>query len=665
MNLQREIRIASDAVREDATGDLLVDMSFASETPYPRWWGIEVLSCKPENVRLGRLNDGAPLLYNHNWYELRGVHVAGTVRCDADNVLRGTVRITSATEDGMETIGLVKGGILTKTSVGYQIYKVIEQTTTKAGEKISRELEGAVFMKTLERSKEEADGDKDAFYRSIDERFGTLDRADDAESVFLVVDWEPLENSLVTVPADSTVGVGRSLEKAAHPAAVQPEVTKPQTNPVKEINMPDDIQVLEHEKRGAANALNTVNQILAIGAQYKALDLAQQAVQNGDSVEKFTQTLLEKMQNKPVESAEIGMSKKEAQNFSFIRALNALANPGDRKAQESAKFEREASDAFAAKYSRSAQGFYVPIEVQKRDLVVGTPTAGGNTVDTLLLANNFIDLLRNRMMVTRMGAQVLGGLTGSIAIPRQTGGATAYWVAESGAPTESQQAFDQVTMAPKTLGAFTDISRKLLLQSSLDVEAFVRNDLATVVALAIDSAAISGTGASNQPTGILSTSGIGDVAGGTNGLAPTWAHIVELWSDLAIANADFGSLGVLTNAKVIGKLMGTLKSAGVAGYIVEDFPGADGIVNVSGLRGGVSNQVPSNLTKGTSSGVCSAIISGNWNDLIIGQWGALDLTVDPYSNSTSGTVRVVALQDVDVAVRHPESFSAMKDALTT
>ena len=256
------------------------------------------------------------------------------------------------------------------------------------------------------------------------------------------------------------------------------------------------------------------------------------------------------------------------------------------------------------------------------------------------------------------------GLTGNIAIPRATGGATAYWVAESGAPTESQQAFDQVAMTPKTVGAYTDISRKLLLQSSLDVEAFVRNDLATVLALEIDRAAINGSGASNQPTGILATSGIGDVAGGTNGLAPTWAHIVELWSDIANANADFGAMGLMTNAKVIGKLMSTLKSSGVAGYIVEDFPSAEGITNVSGLRGGVSNQVPSNLTKGTSSGVCSALINGNWADLIIGEWGTLDLMVDPYTGSTSGTVRVVALEDVDIAVRHPESFSAMKDALT-
>lgn len=656
MSLNREVRIASDAMREDGD-DLIVELAFASEEPYERWWGVEVLSCRQESCRVDRLNDGASLLFNHNWDDLRGVHMPNSVTFDSNGVARCSVRITGATQIGRETIALVKSGVLTKVSTGYQIHKIIEESTTKSGEKVSRELDGAIFNKSLERSKLETPGDVSAFYRDLDEKAGKFERADDSVSVFKVVDWEPLENSLVTVPADPTVGVGRNAEVHLHQHQSQPK----QEQKI----MAEVIDVQAHEQRGAAAAQDAVKQILAMGKQYKCADLAAEAIQQGKSVEEFKGELIEKMANKPLESAEIGLTKKEANHFSFVRAMNALANPTDRKAQEAAKFEREVSDAFGSRFGKAAQGIYVPLEVQRRDLTVGTTTAGGHTVDTLLLAQSFIDLLRNKMMVRRMGAQVLGGLTGSIAIPRQTGGATAYWVAESGSPTESQQAFDQVTMAPKTLGAFTDISRKLLLQSSLDVEMFVQNDLATVIALEIDRAAIAGTGASNQPTGILSTAGIGDVAGGTNGLAPTWAHVVELWSDLASANADYGSMGILTNPKVIGKFLTTLKAAGVAGFIAEGFPDAEGFVNVSGLRGGVSNQVPSNLTKGTSSGVCSAIISGNWNDLIIGQWGSLDLIVDPYTSSTSGTVRVVALQDVDIAVRHAESFSAMKDALTT
>jgi HK97 family phage major capsid protein len=252
---------------------------------------------------------------------------------------------------------------------------------------------------------------------------------------------------------------------------------------------------------------------------------------------------------------------------------------------------------------------------------------------------------------------MLTGLQGNVAIPRQTGAGTAYWVAESSAPTESQQAFDQVTMSPKTVGAFTDISRKLLAQSSLDVEALVQQDLATVLGLAIQQAAINGTGASNQPSGLL-TLITPSVAGGTDGLAPTWAHIVELESDVSVANADIGTLSYLTNAKVRGKLKGTSKVSGQNGFVWE---GGDTPLN--GYRAAVTNGVPSNLTKGTGTNL-SAIIYGNFADLLIGMWGTLDLMVDPYSLSTSGTVRVVALQDVDVAVRHAESFATMVDAIT-
>ena len=295
----------------------------------------------------------------------------------------------------------------------------------------------------------------------------------------------------------------------------------------------------------------------------------------------------------------------------------------------------------------------------QRDLLVGTATAGGHTVATNLLAQSFIDMLVNAMVVMTLGPTMLRDLNGNVAIPRQTGGATAFWVAENGAPTESQQAFDQVTLSPKTVGAFTDYSRQLLLQSSIDVEGFVRMDLARTLALAIDLAAINGSGASNQPRGVLNTSGIGSVAGGTNGAAPTWDNIVDLESAVANVNAALGNLAYLTNTKARGKLKRTQMFSGTNGIPVWAL---DNTLN--GYRTAVSNQVPSNLVKGASGAVCSAIVFGNWSDLLIGMWGGLDVLVDPYTGGSAGTVRVIALQSIDTTVRHPESFSAMVDALT-
>lgn len=361
----------------------------------------------------------------------------------------------------------------------------------------------------------------------------------------------------------------------------------------------------------------------------------------------------------PAPEPAIGMSAADIRQYSLVKAIHAMATGDWRQA----RLEMEASEAVAKRMGITPQGLFVPYDWmagEQRDLVKGTATAGGHTIATNLLAQNFIDLLRNRMVLQQAGITVLSGLVGDIAIPRQTGGGTAYWVAESGAPTESQQAFDQVTMSPKTLGAFTDMSRKLLKQSSLDIEAFVRQDLAMITGLEIDRAGLHGSGSSNQPTGIAATSGIGSVAGGTNGLAPTRTHLVNLETEVAQDNADVGNLAYITNTKVRGKLKLTEVASNTGSWTWQDGP-----TPLNGYRALVSNQVSSALTKGTSSGVCSAIFFGNWRDLLMGMWGGLDLMVDPYTASTSGTVRVIVLQDVDIAVRHPESFSAMLDALTS
>lgn len=579
-----------------------VELAFASETPYERYWGVEILDLSAPSVRLGRLTAGGPLLMDHDSRDHVGV--IESVQIGADRVGRAVVRFgKSARAD--EVFQDVKDGIRQNVSVGYMIHKAV------------------------------------------------LVEQNEEQDTYRVTDWEPFEVSLVSVPADASVGIGRSADAESPIEFI----------PLQEKQIMSDINVEEVRAEAVKSEQKRTQEIIAMGEQFKAYGadgVAAECLRNGKSVEETRAAIMTKIGTRALPSADIGMTQEEARSFSFVRAIQAAVLIKDGKfsqARDIGGFELDASDAVAKKMGRESRGFFVPNEVQKRDLLVGTPTAGGNTVATDLLASSFVDLLRNKMAVTGLGAKFLTGLVGQIAIPRQTAGATAYWVAENGAPTESQQAFDQVTMTPKTLGAFTDITRKLLLQSSIDVEGLVRNDLATVIAMAIDLAAINGSGASNQPTGILNTAGIGSVAGGTNGLIPTWGNLVDLESQVAVANADLGALGYLTNAKVRGKLKQVSKVSGQNGFIWED-----GTVN--GYATGVSNQVPSNLTKGSASGICSAILFGNFADLIIGQWGNLDIMVDPYTGSTAGTVRVVALQDVDVAVRHAESFAAMKDALT-
>lgn len=596
-----------------------VKIAFSSEYPVPRWDGVEILDHSPKSVRLGRLKAGGAVLVDHDPTDHVGV--VKDVKIDADRRGRAVIRFGRSGR-ATDIFNDIVDGIRSSISVGYRVYKAIAETI---------------------------EGDTPA-YR--------------------VTDWEPHELSIVAIPADPTAQVGRSdtEDNIFIIEGDEMEEAKEKVTPAQQ--RAEVVDVEKAVKDAVKLEQDRINEILQLGKRASIQQLAEKAIEEGKTIDQFRQIALnavikekgqvveEKKININDSSAEIGLTEKEKRSYSFVKMINYLSNPNDQRARENAKFEIECSRAHADLLGVTPKGIMIPLDVLKRDLTVGTPTAGGNLVGTNLMAGSFIDLLRNKMAVAGMGATVLNGLVGNIAIPRQSGGASSYWVAESGAPTESQATFDQVSMSPKTIGAFSDMSRKLLIQGTPDVEMLVQRDLAMALALGIDLASIAGTGTSNQPTGILSTSGIGDVAGGTNGLAPDWSHIVDLETAVAIDNADIGSLGYLTNAKVRGKLKQTYTNATYGDMPV--WAGSE----MNGYRSVVSNQVPSNLDKGTSTGVCSAIIFGNWSDLIIGMWSGLDVTVDPYTASTSGTVRVVALQDVDIAVRHPESFSAMQDALT-
>lgn len=607
------------------TDNRTVPLSFSSEEPYKRWWGTEILDHSAGAVRLDRIKQRGPLLVDHNTRDQIGV--VEDVQITKDKIGRAVVRFGKSAR-AEEIYQDVLDGIRGNVSVGYQIHKML------------------------------------------------LVEENETDEIYRAVDWEPFEVSLVSVPADTSVGVGRSAEGDHLTIIERAQTTETKNNEPAETAEPDkEIQIMVEEKievkdDNAARRQRDIEKINELADKHNAHQLALSAIRNGQSLEEFVCALLERSGAKKVtETAEIGLSQKEQKRYSIVRALNALANPQSRTIQEAASFERECSAAAEKRYKREAQGLIIPSDVlmstARRDLTVGTVADGGYLVGTDHLAGSFIDALRNRTMVMRMGARLLDGLVGNVNIPKLSAGATAYWVDPDSTtgPTESKQTFGQVALTPKTVGGLTDISRQLLQQSSPSVDRLVEEDLQKILAIAIDRAALHGTGDNNQPTGVAATDGIGSVVGGDNGAAPTWAHIVGLWSEVAIDNADIGSLGFLTNAKVIGKLMTTEKAANTAQFVCPAFPNSEGYTTFGGMRTGVSNQVSSTLDKGGSTGVASAIFFGNWADLIIGAWGGLDLTVDPYTHSSSGTLRVVALQDIDIAVRHAQSFSAMLDAL--
>lgn len=607
-----------------------VELSFSSEEPVQRWFGYEILDHKPESVDLRRINLGGPLLMDHNTRDQIGV--IEEARIGADKKGRARVRFGSSTR-AKEIFQDVKDGIRTNISVGYRVLKLVT-------EKIEKEVE------TLR-----------------------------------ATSWLPLEISLVSVPADTTVGIGRDDEPT-----FETTIETQRTEPMNPTPAPAPAQAptpgLEVARTEGATAER--NRIAEINAMAEKLNgkipdvrqIADAAIASGKDTNEFRRDLFEKLPGvQPIADPKpnLGMDEREIEKYSIRRAVVCACTQkfDGLEGEMHQEAERQYRGTGTPRQCGGPNSIIIPYDVlahSKRDALVSTGTLGGNLVATNLLAGSFIDLLRTRMLVSQMGAQFISGLVGNVAIPRQTGGATLYWAAsEAAATTESNVTFDQVTMTPKQATARVDYSYLTLLQTTPGIEMLLRNDLSNIIARGIDLAALHGSGSGGQPTGIAATSGIGSVAGGTHGAAPTWANIVSLESEVSNDNADIGSLGYLTNSRVRGKLKTTLKnSTGTdATFIWKNMDGQVGFGDLNGYKAGVSNQVSNTLTKGTSTTVCSAIFFGNWSDLLIGQWGGLEILVNPYTQAANRVYELYAYQAVDISVRHPESFAAMLDALTT
>lgn len=652
--------IRKDTPIDESTKRKTYRASLSSEQVVERWFGKEKLIHTNEAIVLDRAkNNGLPLLFNHNSDE-----PIGKVRNISlkDGRVSGDV-IFGNSQRAQETEADVNDGLLDGVSIGYRILKIEEDTEN---------------------------------------------------DVFNVTKWELLEASIAPVPADSSVGVGRNeqgnynLIVSTPGTNIDPNIQTYQTtdmqrvsdkpneanpvddskranNSVKTSNdkraskMEDEINIEDIQNKARDEEQRRIREITALGDRFQKRELAQEHIKRGSSIDDFRQQLIEVINPNPqpllqpaaedTTNLDIGMSEREIKQFSFCRALAYLSEPNNPRMQELAAFEIDCSRAAAEINGKRSQGlqvpnqrdwflidkrtgtrvnkeiseravnFSIPMDVFKRDLTAGTATQGQELVSTDLLAGSFIDVLRNLLVVRAAGATMLTDLQGDIAIPRKTSASSAVWVAENAAVSQSDMAFDQVTLSPKTCGSYTEYTRQLLLQSSLSVENLVRTDLAVGLATAIDLAALYGTGASGQPTGVLNTSGINTVAAFTTTGSPTYAELVGMESAVAVDNALLGTLSYIVEPTMRGTLKTTEKATNTAQFVWE--PGN----TVNGYSTWTTNQMTTN-----------DVFFANWRDLLLGFWGGLSLLVDPYTNSLSGTIRVVGHQSVDVAVRHPVSF---------
>lgn len=617
---------------------------FSSEEPVDMWYGTEVLSHDKGAMRAGVRQASMPLLFNHDRDDLLGV--VESIELDTTGK-RGycTVRF-GKDERGEWAMQQAADGILVNASFMYRVFKFEE------------DVEAETYTAT---------------------------------------DWEPYEISLVTVPADATVGVGRSsgdeemrveiVARSHQPAAAETQEQQPmfkkrhvlreQANDGASGGAAGGAVVIDEPKfrqQGAEAERNRIREIDAMCRQHNMPEeLRAGLIQKGASIEEARGAVLDQqLKQRAQPAANLGdgfapdMSNKEKARYSMLRAINAVLR-GDWK---DAGFELEVSNDIGKRMGKGTDGFFMPTNIpfaQRAQYAVGAAATGGAMVATNLMSGSFIEVLRNKARVLQLGATVLSGLVGNVDIPRQTGASSSFWVTEGGNLTESEATFDKVSLALKSIGTYAAVTRQMLQQSTPDIEMIARADLIAQIALGIDLAALSGSGTAGVPTGIANVAGIGSVVGGTNGAQFTIDNLIDLETQVTAANADVDGMAYLGNAKTIGWLKKQKSTTGA--YLWTNSPGGQrsgtpGEIN--GYAFARSNQARSNLTKGTSAGVCSELFFGNWAELLIGEWGVLEIMPNPYDATLfkQGGVLLRAMQSVDIAVRHAASFSVMSDGLT-
>lgn len=625
----RELTFTREAVNQEAR---TVEIAFASEIEGERWWGIEILDCSAQSVRLARLLNSAPLLYNHDSDDLLGV-VEG-VSLGTDRVCRATVRF-SRNEEAEEAFQDVLDKILTKVSVGYMVHEYV----------LEKEVEGVPY------------------YR--------------------ITDWEPYEISMVTLPFDDTVGVGRKFNPQDSPKNPVPEQTPQQTREsgffnvkIKEQEMEKTIDQLELEGRQLAEKLSASEietkrreAIISVGARYSEFltfkDI-QRAIDENQHVSQLQDLVIERQKTKHTDTSgqHIGMSDKEVGEYSISRAIAAVLSGDWSKAGLEQAASRAAEEKFKSITPTSSRGFLLPFDVMaKRDFTVGTAAEAGNLVQTTLRDDLFADVLRNELAFGELGATMLFGLTGNLDIPRKTVATSMAFLAETGAATESQPNTGKVTLSAKRISTYVQYSKQAVIQSAMAVEPMLRKDIIDGYAVMFEESGFNGNGTAPNLRGIRNVSGIGSVVGGTNGAQLAWSHICNLESAVANVNGgrNKGNAGYAVNHKTVGWLKQTLKAANFQQFIWND----QGDLPLNGYKAVMTNNVPSNLTKGTSNGVCSSIVySSAWDMFVLGTFGAVELIVDEITQATNGMNQLILNAFVDAACRRPANFATMDDGLT-
>lgn len=601
----RVVALPTEGLRMDAE-QRTVELSFSSDAPVEMrgWDGTysEILDHTPSAVRMDRLKNRAALLFNHDRDNLIGV--VESARFDGGKGY-ATVRF-SKSEEGQKRFNEVQDGILANVSVGYIRHRVVSE------------------------------GDGDGGVETV-----------------RVTDWEPFEVSLVSVPADISVGVGRNapeddgtgviVERAMKPITKEKIIMDEATNHTPPVNV---VEVRAEAQKAERKRVSDIDQLARTleGKNINVRDEADKAKSEGLTLDQFRALAIEKMPNvskaKPVD-----LPKETGRQFSIARALSMIA-----KGKTVDGFEGEISREINLQ-TRRDDGFVIPIEaLGMRTMTAASGSAGGYSIQEDLLADMFIDKLDNRPRVVEAGAVEINGLVGDVAIPNQTGGATAYWIGETEENDDSELTLGIKRATPHRLAVDIPWSYQLQAQSAIAFEQLVRMDAQKRINIAKDLAAFQGTGTDAQPKGLFNydttNSGINTV---TYGAAAVFSKITAAEAELLTDNsADLGSLAWMVSPATYAKWAAKSRDTGSGQYL---YSGGLLAGNVNGVRAFVSNHLPSNKT-----------VLGAWNQMLSLTWQGVRVILDETTNKKSGIIEIHMEVLCDLLVRQTSAFVVSTDS---
>jgi HK97 family phage major capsid protein len=610
---------ATRAADGDERARYEVAVSSEFEVERHGWFGKwrEVLDHAGGAVELARFTSGrAAVLEEH-----RGapVGVIESARIDDDHVLRAVI-LFSRTQRGQDVERDFADGIRQNISVGYipKRAKLVEEDEEK----------GDLWRMTL---------------------------------------WEPVELSSVGVPADPTVGVGRDAITASGPpieieggdAAHKEELKmkRVRNDQGQIIEVPDTdprpAVVAEAGRDHRAEATEIFDVATAHGMADRVGDWLKRGLTPDQVNREILAAKTTTVRTQPAAEV-IDVPEKDRRAYSYARAILCAAEICENRTPTG--LEGEIHQELTRRNVGMAKrgGLLVPARLGVGHRTLDTKTGGKGAELTFEQAGDIIELLRNQTAAVRLGARMITGLTAPITFPKQSGAIAAVWIGENPpAPVAaSDPAFALAQFAPKTLMGSTAFARQLLVEAAFDTEELVRSDFAAVHTIALDLAVPHGLGAAGEPTGIYKAIGVSTTAIGG---AMTYAKVVAMEGQVATANALLGTLGWLMNPTMSANLKQVQKATNTYSPVWEG-PITEG--QVDGYRAIATNQISKLMTGSERTGGAEiGALFGNWADVLIGLWFAMELIVDPFTSKKSGLIEVTSFQMADVLARHGESFS--------